>query len=71
MIDGVPYAKGRYEVVPNADQSRVAIRSISSSSEPGVLLVDFLLPTEYTDNTNTPLADSAALFAYLQNFFLT
>ena len=69
LIDDVPYQKGEYEFVVNADQSRVGIRQLDASGAPGVFLVNFLPASSYTDNTNTPLASVSALLTYARDFF--
>ena len=69
LIDDVPFQKGEYEFVVNDDNSRVGIRQISASGSPGTFLVDLLPASEYTDNTDTPLASVGALLSYARDFF--
>lgn len=69
LLDSKPYQKGGYEFVTNDDDSRIGIRQISASGDPGVFLVDLLPASEYTDNTDTPLASVTALLTYARDFF--
>lgn len=69
LIDDVPYQKGQYEFLLNADGTRAAIRQIPAAGSPGTFLVDYLPASSYTDNTDTPLASISALLTYARDFF--